>query len=304
LGFPAVHVASKLSVDPSTVRRTVKIFETSGTVDKKKYPSEKSFRKITRSAGFFVIHLILDRPGIYLRELRKEVQLNLGIDVTESALCTFLHKAGFTRQRLQLYAIQRNEDLRAQFVLDVSLYSPHMLLFLDETGSDNRDTIRAKGYSLRGKPAMKQQLLVRGEHVSTVCVMSVEGILACKIMRGGVDADRFLDVMETSLLPIVMPFDGINPRSIVIMDNCAIHHVSEVTQLLQETGVLFHWLPPYSPDMNPIEEAFSKAKAMMRAMENEMQAIDDIDTIIYGAFATITSQDCEAWIADSGIYGL
>lgn len=210
----------------------------------------------------------------------------LGVDVTESAICVYLHKAGFTRQRLKLYALQRNDDLRAKFASDVSLYSLDMLLFLDETGTDRRDTLRTKGYSLRGKPAKKQKLLVRGEHVSAMCIMSVEGILTCRIVRGGVDGDQFVEFVENSLKPKVLPFNGTNPRSVIILDNCAIHHVDEVTQLLQETGALVNWLPPYSPDMNPIEEAFSKAKAMMKAMENEMQAIDDIDTIVYSAFST------------------
>lgn len=64
-----------------------------------------------------------------------------------------------------------------------------MLIFLDETGTDRRDTLRAKGYSIRGKPAQKQKLLVRGEHVSAMCIMSMEGILSCRIARGGVDGD-------------------------------------------------------------------------------------------------------------------
>lgn len=103
-------------------------------------------------------------------------------------------------------------------------------------------------------------------------------------------------------MPNLMPFDGHNPRSIVIMDNCSIHHIDEVTELIQQTGALVHWLPPYSPDYNPIEEAFSKAKSMMKAMEMEMQVVQDMDTIVYAAFSTITPDDCQGWIADSGIY--
>ena len=302
LQLPIKKVAANLSVDGSTVRRIVRLFETTGSVNKKAYPSEKSFRKITKSAELFILHLVIDKPGLYLRELKNELELQLGIDVTESAICVFLNKAGFTRQRLKLYAVQRDDDLREKFAADISLFSSHMLLFLDETGTDHRDTFRTKGYSLRGRPARKQQLLVRGEHISAICIMSVEGILACRIVRGSVDGETFIEFIENSLMPNVMPFNGNNSRSIVIMDNCTIHHVSEVTQLLQEVGVLIYWLPPYSPDMNPIEELFSKAKAMMRAMQDEMQAIQDIDTIVYSAFSTITPQDCEGWIADSKIY--
>ena len=302
IGLPTKQISMNLCVDESTVRRTVRLFDTTGREDKKKYPSEQSFRKITKPAEFFILQLVLDRPGIYLREIQNELLHELGVDVTESAICVYLQKAGFTRQRLRVYAIQRDDDLRALFASDVSLYNRDMLLFLDETGTDRRDTLRGKGYSVRGKPACKQKLLVRGEHVSAMCLMSMDGILSCRIARGGVDGDKFVEFVETCLMPNVMPFDGTNPRSVIILDNCAIHHVDEVAQLLQQTGAIIHWLPPYSPDLNPIEEAFSKAKAMMKAMENEMQVIDDIDTIVYSAFSTITASDCEGWITDSGIY--
>ena len=86
------------------------------------------------------------------------------------------------------------------------------------------------------------------------------------------------------------------------MDNYSIHHIDEVTELIQQTGALVHWLPPYSPDYNSIKEVFSKANSMMKAMEVETQVVQDINTIVYAAFSTITPDDCQDWIADSGIY--
>lgn len=86
----------------------------------------------------------------------------------------------------------------------------------------------------------------------------------------------------------------------MIFDNCSIHHTSEVISAIEDTGATLHFLPPYSPDWNPAEGAFSKVKAMMKAMEIEMQTIEDI--IIYAAFSFVTSEDCIGWIKDSGIY--
>ena len=130
------EVAGNLCVDPSTVSRMTTLFRTTGNVAKKPYPSERASRKLTEPAQFFVVYLILDRPGIYLRELQLELQSQLGINISQGALCKFLHKTGFKRQRLSTYALQRDECLRAQFAADVSLYSPEMLIFLDETGTD------------------------------------------------------------------------------------------------------------------------------------------------------------------------
>lgn len=302
LELPVKQIATNMCVDQTTVRRIVGKFEATGQVQKKSYPVDKAFRKLNEPAQFFILYLVLDRPGIYLREIQSELLLQLGLDVTVSAICKFLDRAGLTRQRIRIYAIQRDETLRAQFASDVSLYSRDMIIFLDETGTDRRDTFRKKGYSLRGRPARAQKLLVRGEHISAICLMSTEGMLACDVVSGSVDGDRFLEFVENSLLPNLMPFDGYNPRNIVIMDNCSIHHVDEVRALIQQTGALLHYLPPYSPDYNPIEEAFSKAKSMMKAMEMEMQVLQDTEMIVYAAFSTITESDCQGWITDSGIY--
>jgi len=88
------------------------------------------------------------------------------------------------------------------------------------------------------------------------------------------------------------------------MDNCSIHHTSDVLSAIEDTGALSYFLPPYSPDWNPAKEAFSKVKAMIKAMEMEMQTTEDIDTIIYAAFSFITAEDCIGWIKDSTIYNM
>ena len=66
-----------------------------------------------------------------------------------------------------------------------------------------------------------------------------------------------------SLIPNMMPFNGTNPHSVIIMDNCSVHHVSEVKSLLHQAGILAFFLPPYSPDLNPIEEAFKLCEVIL-----------------------------------------
>ena len=65
-----------------------------------------------------------------------------------------------------------------------------------------------------------------------------------------------------------------NSHSVVIMDNCIIHHGDEVVKMIHEMGALVHFLPPYSPDYAPVEEAFSKVKSELTAMESEAQVLD------------------------------
>ena len=71
-------------------------------------------------------------------------------------------------------------------------------------------------------------------------------------------------------------------------------------QMIREVGAIVHLLPPYSPDYNPIEEAFSKVKGEMKAIGKEAQ-VADIETVVLSAFSCITVSDCNQWIKDSEI---
>jgi transposase len=302
LGLDDREVAKNLGVDASTVRRTVTLFKTTGDVQKKSYPTASAFRSISEPVQFYLISLLHDKPGIYLREMTATIEAQLGVEVTESAICKFLKKAGFTRQRLTTYALQRDEELRMKYALELSLYPVQTLMFVDEMGTDRRDTIRKIGYCMRGHPAKAQKLLVRGTHISVIAALSIHGIQAIEIVRGGVDADVYYDFTCKHLLPKLMPFNGINDHSVIVQDNCSIHHVTEIEKLVEDTGVILLYLPPYSPDYNPIEEAFAKVKSTLKALETEMQHTDDIEMIVCAAFSTITTQDCIGWIRHAGIY--
>ena len=88
--------------------------------------------------------------------IKSELLSEIGVDVTVTAICKFLHKSGFTKQKAKMHAIQRDEALSSKFALDVSLYSREMLVFIDETGTDRRDCIRRRGYSLMGRTPIVQ----------------------------------------------------------------------------------------------------------------------------------------------------
>ena len=104
---------------------------------------------------------------------------------------SIFHKNGFTLQKLKLVTRQRDEDSRSQFACDVALYEPKMLVFLDEYCCDTKNSLRKYGYSLQ--PAMSQKLLVCGEQVSAIAIMSVCGILDVEIAQGNVDNDSYCE---------------------------------------------------------------------------------------------------------------
>ena len=72
-----------------------------------------------------------------------------------------------------------------------------------------------------------------------------------------------------------MPFNGINPRSVVLLDNASIHHTHWPIELIESVGALVHFIPPYSPDLDPVEELFSKVKACLKENDEAIQAANE-----------------------------
>ena len=96
------------------------------------------------------------------------------------------------------------------------------------------------------------RFLFRGQHVSAIAAMTCDIIVDFTTCARGVTADVFDRFLSDVLLPHVQPFKGVNPCSIVVSDNAMIHHAGDVIQDLEQAGLLVYYLPPYSPDLNPI----------------------------------------------------
>jgi len=125
------------------------------------------------------------------------------------------------------------------------------------------------------------------------------GLLDCYTTSGSVNGPKFEEFVEQFLAPVINPFDGVNPNSVVVLDNASIHHVDRVVQAIQTKGAMVHFLPPYCPDLNPIEESFSKVKSVLKANEEALFNMDT-ETAVLTAFNTITPHDCMQWIKHAG----
>ena len=135
-------IASNLCIDQATVKRIVDLFESTGDVLKRPYPKHRLQRKLTLMAELILLTIVIEQPGIKLKEMQVQLK-DYGIEVSESTISNFLHRSGFSDQRMVLIAKQRDEDLRMAFANDVSMYDSEMLEFIDETGADRRNTIHS-----------------------------------------------------------------------------------------------------------------------------------------------------------------
>ena len=167
-------------------------------------------------------------------------------------------------------------------------------------GSNARDHARRYGYAIRGCTPVTHRLLVRGKRVNAIAALTSDGIIAVDTVIGSVSGHTFFDFLRGTLIPHLMPFNGANPHSVLILDNCSIHHIVEVKDLLHQAGILVLFLPPYSPDLNPIEEAFNYIKAYLKKHDILLQSGAPLPTVIDAGFESISKDHCNAWITDSG----
>lgn len=146
---------------------------------------------------------------------------------------------------------------------------PEQLVFLDETWAKTNMT-RTRGRAPRGIRLV--DYVPHGHWITTTLLagLRLEGLTAPLVVNGPINGEIFLAYVQQHLAPTLKPGD------IVIMDNLSSHKVTGVRDAIEAAGASLQFLPPYSPDFNPIEQVFSKLKALLRkAGERTLSALWD-----------------------------
>ncbi len=131
-------------------------------------------------------------------------------------------------------------------------------MFVDETAKDSRHACRRYAWAKRGEEALVSLPFVRGERVSVLASFDINGFFAWSMTFGTYTRKSFHNAFYDNILPYLNPWPL--PRSILILDNAKIHMYAEFEGLVHATGALLFFLPPYSPQLNPIETGFSLLK--------------------------------------------
>ena len=151
---------------------------------------------------------------------------------------------------------------------------------------------RLRGWAPRGERC--RAAIPHGHWKTTTftCGLRLDGIAAPMLLDGPMDGAAFKTYVEQVLVPELTPGD------IVVMDNLPAHKVAGVRQAVEAAGATLLYLPPYSPDFNPIEMAFSKLKALLRKAAARTR--DDLWDATAKAIDTFTPGECENYFAAAG----
>jgi transposase len=213
-------------------------------------------RVVTKEMDAAILRLLNMFPWFYLDEINAFLAEVFDIDVSKSTVWKALQRIKITRKKLRVEAAQRNAELRAEWQDILQHYEADQLIFVDESGSDERTGDRTYGWAGIGQRATVQRWFGRRERISVLPAYTIEGYIACKTFGGTCDAELFRDFILDDLLPLCRPFPY--PRSVIVLDNASIHHTfrQEIEEACNRARVVLKFLPPYSPDFNPIEESF------------------------------------------------
>ena len=143
-------------------------------------------------------------------------------------------------------------------------WKAEQLVFLDESAAHERTGDRKFAWAPVGAPAGIYRAFKRSKRWSVLPAFTTEGYIAWKVHHGSITTSVFNDFVRTQVLPLCTPVAEAGPNSVIVLDN-EIHHSEELEEMCYEAGVELAYLPPYSPDYNPIETSFAVLKAWLKA---------------------------------------
>ena len=168
---------------------------------------------------------------------------------------------------------------------------PGKVVFIDETWAKTNMT-RTYGRSLLGTRLIEKAPCGRWETTTFLGALRAEGFIAPLTVEGAINGPLFRAWVEQHLAPVLKPGD------IVVMDNLSSHKVAGIREAIEAVGAELRYLPPYSPDLNPIELAFSKLKKLLRdGAERTVDKLWDLCGRILDAF---TEHECRNYFKHCG----
>ncbi len=164
-------------------------------------------------------------------------------------------------------------------------------LFIDESGAKTNMT-RLRGRCKGGSRLYDSTPHGHWETTTMIAALGLEGATAPMVIQGATDAAVFRAYLKHVLAPIL------KAGHIVVLDNLACHKGAEIRQMIEAAGAELRFLPPYSPDFNPIEKLWSKVKAFLRAAK--ARGTEQLYQAVGTALEKVTPQDAHGWFASCG----
>jgi transposase len=196
------------------------------------------------------------------------------------------------RQKKSKIASERDEEARGLWRWLASRFDARRLVFVDESGFHTSMT-RLYARAPKGKRAYGKVPRNRGKNTTLIAAITLEGGMGAPMtVEGATDSEAFEAYVEHFLAPTL------EEGQVVVLDGLGAHRPKRIRELVEARGADLVFLPSYSPDLNPIEEAFSKVKALVR--KEGARLSEALVEAIGRALAAVTAEDVAGWFAHAG----
>src|SRR5215831_7780536 len=284
------EAAELYGISPSVVVIWAQRWGATGSIEAK--PSGGSVSPLEDHAEF-LLGLITEQPDLTLDEV-VEAMSKARIAGSRTAVWRFYGRHDFSFKKTLYAAEQKRAEVaraRRRWMREQGMFDPARLVFIDETCTTTA-MVRLRGRSPRGKRLIGYAPHGHWKTITFVAGLRKRGITAPFVLEGAMNGPMFLAYVKQCLVPTLRRGD------IVLMDNLPVHKVAGVDQAIEAAGAALIYLPPYSPDLNPIEQLFAKLKALLR--KAAARTFEALIAAIAAALDAFTSGECTNYFANAG----
>jgi transposase len=287
------QIAERFLVSVSFVTRLLQLHRSSGSVEPRPHgggnPAVLTPEDLERLREF-----IKNRPDATLQECAT----HLGTSCSLVTISRALNKLGLPRKKKVPRAAEQDspevQEQRREFCDRLAGIDPQRLVFVDECGANTAMT-RTHGRAPAGQ-RVYTDAPAHWESITLTCGVRLAGVTATLAFPGATNTGTFETYVEEMLVPELKPGD------VVVWDNLKPHESEDAIEAVENAGAQVVSLPPYSPDLTPIEEMFSKVKGAMRSAAGRTKEA------VYAAFGSalhdVTSKDIVGWFEDRAAYAM
>jgi len=296
-GKEPLEVSTLMNLGVATVGRWKRRWKERGSVEPQPQPGGGK-EKLGVEGKEFLLNFVGQYADATLADMGEALADHLDIEVVGSTISAFLVERGYTWKKKTFRLREKDAEallkMQAEFIADVASLDPERVVYLDECGANEAMT-PTRARSLEGERAYAPRPTRRGEKITIIGALTTEGMGPTTAFAGNVTLGSFIAYMMEDLLPLLLP------GTIIVMDRLAAHCNEQVRIAIERAGCKLKLLPPYSPELNPIEEAWSKLKHLLRKLGARSR-----DALLGGVVELvdrITANDARGFIAHAGYGG-
>lgn len=291
-GAAARAAARQFVIGDSTAIRWAKRWRETGSFEAKTNKGQS--RSPLRKHEEWLLGLVKQEPDLTLEEIQRRLLAEHQHKAGLGSVWRFFDRHGISFKKSVRAAEQDRPDVaaaRTAWAENQPKLDPERLVFIDETGTST-NMARLRGRAPRGERLVSKVPHGHWKTTTFVAGLRTNALTAPCVIDGPMNGDAFLAYVEQILVPTLKPGD------IVVMDNLSSHKLPAIREAIEAAGARLLYLPPYSPDFNPIEQLFAKLKAALRkAAERSVESLWNRIAILLDIFPP---DECANYFRNSG----